>query len=137
ARPLGQGAQDAPSIHHRHHDVEQDHVGHGVLDLHERRLAVGCQHRLVPGRLQVHAQQQQDVRLVVDYEDLAHEKRTAPSPGTTSPMSTDGTPWERRMSWARMTSSGGITATIPTPRLNTRAISSSLTSPMRRISSKI
>src|SRR4029077_19521538 len=111
-----------PPVHHRHHDVQQHDVRRGLVDLDERGLAVGRQHRLVPRGLKVDAQQQQHVRLVVDNEDFAHDVRwTAPSPGTTSPISTDATPWERRMSWARMTSSAGTTATIPIPRLKTRA----------------
>ena len=60
-----------------------------------------------------------------------------PSPGTISPISTARWPAARSRSRARKASRAGTTTTMPMPRLNTRAISSSLTSPRRWISSKI
>src|SRR6266498_4095436 len=63
-----QGPQDRDAVQLGEHDVEHDHVGLLTEGQLEARLAVGRLDDLVPGELEVHPAEHQDVRLVVDHQ---------------------------------------------------------------------
>ena len=54
------------AIHHRHHDVEQDEVGHDAAHRLERLNAVGRHHHLIAGRLERGGQRLDVGRGVID-----------------------------------------------------------------------
>src|SRR5439155_2927415 len=69
---LATGLQECPSTHHRHQQIEHDHIGYGPTHDIQRLSAVfGLVHR-VSGVLQIASDRATDRSLVLDHQNATH-----------------------------------------------------------------
>ena len=87
---------DLPAVEPRHHHVEQDHVGQLARAPLDAARPVGGLDHLHPLRLEVHAAEQPDRRLVVDDEHARRARPAHPAPSLPNVTSLSRAPAARR-----------------------------------------